>query len=480
MRHIAVLIPVLGALLAARVHAQDASPRPALDTCGEGERATLQSMLHSPHWPYRAVALLRLSRYDAASTAPLLREAWADPVWQVRCFAVHEAARIGLVPGDDDLARESDPFVIRAVLRHARQLPAERIERPTRRLLESNDLEEFLLGLEIAAASDVEPLRRTAVERLAALLRNLNDARAAIVSRRLGRVLGLDAPPQTAADWHAWAGDQKQFTLPPPGAAGPSGQARALLGTDPISDLDEAAFVRLRTYLDALKQRDLDVALAMDCTWSMMPMINEARVGADDLILFFRDIARTMRLAFVAYRDRDNEPVTEVHAFTTDVQSIRRFLFNLRVTGGADYPEAVSDAIGECAELDWNTRANRQVILIGDAPPHDRDAATLRNLLARASAAETAVHTVHVPMRRAEGFHNGWSPERVEQDRVWLAQYNQGTQRAFAEIAELGGGQATSLANARELVPAIMRFSIDAGWWSVFDAFYQRYVELCR
>jgi hypothetical protein len=88
------------------------------------------------------VALLRLSRYDAASTAPLLREAWADPVWQVRCFAVHEAARIGLVPGDDDLARESDPFVIRAVLRHARQLPAERIERPTRRLLESNDLEE--------------------------------------------------------------------------------------------------------------------------------------------------------------------------------------------------------------------------------------------------------------------------------------------------------------------------------------------------
>jgi hypothetical protein len=203
-------------------------------------------------------------------------------------------------------------------------------------------------------------------------------------------------------------------------------------------------------------------------------------VGVDDLILFFRDIAAAMRLAFVSYRDYDNEPVTQVLPFTTDVQSIRRFLFNIAVTGGEDYPEAVAAAIAECERLEWSSRANRQVIVVGDAPPHEREEGELRAILERASAAETPVHTVHVPMRRAEGFYVNLPPQRIEQDRRWLADYNASTQRAFRTIADLGGGQATELQDASGLVPAIMHFSIEASWWSVFDAFYQSYVELCR
>jgi hypothetical protein len=455
-------------------------PRPAWDTAGERERATVQSMLQSPDWPYRVLALLRLARYDGATTAPLLKAALRDPVWQVRAFAVRESARAGLALDDADLAGETDPYVIRTVLRHARPLPAASVAAAAQRRLESNDLEEFLLGLEIAAASDAPEPRALAARRLVALIRNLNDARAALVSRRLGRVLDVHPAPETARGWAAWLASQPAPVQFPPPQAGAEQRVRQILGTDPVAALDESDFVRLRTYLDGLRQRDLDVAIALDSTFSMLPMIHEAQMDVDDLILFLGDVARTMRLAFVSYRDHDNEPVTQVLPFTTDLQAIRRFLYAIRVTGGRDYPEAVMEAVAECEKLQWNPRANRQVILVGDAPPHEEGAAELRSILERARLAETPVHTVHVPMRRDEGHHRGWTNARVAEDRAWLDRYNATTAAAFSEIALLGGGQGTRLQDAEGLVPAIMHFSIEASWWPIFDAFYKAYVDLCR
>ena len=89
--------------------------------------------------------------------------------------------------------------------------------------------------------------------------------------------------------------------------------------------MDPKTLGRLLDYLAALRKRDLDLAIVMDSTASMLPMINEARAGVDSLILFLSDISGSMRLAFVAYRDHDNKPVWEGHRFTDDVESIRHF-----------------------------------------------------------------------------------------------------------------------------------------------------------
>jgi hypothetical protein len=66
------------------------------------------------------------------------------------------------------------------------------------------------------------------------------------------------------------------------------------------------------------------------------------------------------------------------------------------------------------------------------------------------------------------------SPEEFNSD------YNRTTGEMFAAIAEIGGGQKTEMTSSGDLVPAIMHFTIEDGWWPVFDEFYERYLELCR
>ena len=231
-------------------------------------------------------------------------------------------------------------------------------------------------------------------------------------------------------------------------------------------------FARLVDYLDALRQRDLDLVIVMDATSSMIPMINEARVGVDGLILFLNDISKTMRLAFVAYRDHDNKPVWEGHRFTVEVVAIRNFLFNLRITGGADLPEAVLEGLTACGSLNWNPYAARQIILVGDARPHDEDVYKVLNLVETYRNEGITVHAVHVPMEIAD-----FAPP---QRRASVQQHNAMTATAFEDIATHGGGQKVTLSGTDQLVPSIMHTTLQEAWWPTFDEFYDLYLQLCR
>jgi hypothetical protein len=61
-----------------------------------------------------------------------------------------------------------------------------------------------------------------------------------------------------------------------------------------------------------------------------------------------------------------------------------------------------------------------------------------------------------------------------------LGDYNLRTSEVFKEIARLGGGQHVTLTEVRELVPSIMRFTIEDSWRGVFEEFYEIYREVCR
>jgi hypothetical protein len=305
----------------------------------------------------------------------------------------------------------------------------------------------------------------------------MDDLVAALLSRRLAAMLRLDEIPQTAMQWRIWFTAQREkITLPPAEVWIDDKGARPSL----VAEMDDEAFTRLQDYLDFLKQRDLDMVIVMDATASMIPMINQARAGVDALILFLSEISREMRLAFVAYRDHDNAPVWDGHPFTTDITSIRKYLFDLRVTGGADYPEAVLEGLEACGELKWNKRATRQIVLVGDAPPHEGDVYRVRALLESIRESGVTVHTVHVPMEYPRGTVEHMPPDQAAEKMKWLNDYNTSTAEMFASIAQTGGGQKTAMTNAQDLVPAIMHFTIEDGWWPVFDEFYERYLELCR
>ena len=444
----------------------------------EGERVTLTRLLESRDWPFRAFGLLRLERFSGPAVEAHLRRGVRDPAWQVRCFALRQAGRMGIAIAPEDLDGEVDPRVIRTALRHGVRLDSERITQQATTLMRTKALQELMLGLEIAAATDIEPIREEAVDRGLRLIKRMDDAVCALISRRLAVTLGVSQIPETGRAWRQWLAERGGKLILPRPTRRPA--RRLLESPSLVAEMDAETFARLLDYLEGLRQRDLDLVIVMDATASMLPMVNEARTGIDALILFLGDISGTMRLAFVAYRDHDNKPVWEGHPFTTEIKAIREFLFDLRITGGADYPEAVLEGVAACRKLDWNRRAAREIVVVGDAPPHEEDYEKLTGTLETFRSNGVVVHAVHVPMRRRDGYERYLTPAQLAADIQWLETYNRQTAEAFAQIARLGSGRMVTLTHRDQLVPSIMRFTIAEPWWPVFDEFYELYLELCR
>jgi Mg-chelatase subunit ChlD len=476
-------IPLLLALVLAAAPAFAQAPEPAPETplawasVDSVEQRFVTKLLESPHWPFRVFALFRLERYEGEAVDEFVRARLADEVWQVRCFALRAAHLRGVEVDPALLEKEADGRVIRTALRYGVKLDEVRIARGARTLMRTRSLDELILGLEIAAESDVAPLKKEGARRARRLIRNMDDSVCVRVSPRLARILGVSTPPETAAAWRAWLDghDDALVLVSPPTELHEMVRDPAL-----VSNMDVETFSRLIDYLDGLRQRDIEIAVVIDVTASMIPMIDEAKAGVESLILFLNDISRTMRIAIIAYRDHDHAHVWEGQAFTDDVAKVRTFLMNLQISGGADLPEAVLDGMQACGELKWHEEAARQIILVGDARPHDDDEYPLANLLAEITDAGVVVNVAHVPMRANPSYLRAMSPEQATAYQREIVDHNERTEFAFAEIARLGGGSKVTLDEAEALVPSIMHMTLEEGWWPTFDAFYALYLELCR
>jgi len=94
--------------------------------------------------------------------------------------------------------------------------------------------------------------------------------------------------------------------------------------------------------------------------WSIARRIGEGRPRPD------------LRLALVAYRDRGDAYVTQVHDLTPDMDAVYRALMSFQADGGGDGPEHVSAALSDAVHrVAWSQGPGLKVIfLVGDAPPH--------------------------------------------------------------------------------------------------------------
>lgn len=94
--------------------------------------------------------------------------------------------------------------------------------------------------------------------------------------------------------------------------------------------------------------------------WSIARRIGEGRPRPD------------LRLALVAYRDRGDAYVTQVHDLTADMDAVYRGLMSFQADGGGDGPEHVSAALHDAVHrVSWSQDPGLKVIfLVGDAPPH--------------------------------------------------------------------------------------------------------------
>jgi len=94
--------------------------------------------------------------------------------------------------------------------------------------------------------------------------------------------------------------------------------------------------------------------------WSIARHIGEGRPRPD------------LRLGLVAYRDRGDAYVTQVHDLTGDMDAVYRALMSFQADGGGDGPEHVSAALADAVHrVSWSQGPGLKVIfLVGDAPPH--------------------------------------------------------------------------------------------------------------
>jgi len=146
---------------------------------------------------------------------------------------------------------------------------------------------------------------------------------------------------------------------------------------------------------------DLDAVFVLDTTGSMGGELREVqervRQLAVDLALA-RDGER-LRWGIVAFRDRGDDYVTKPFDLTEDVGAAEAFLTSLDANGGGDGPESVVAAVETALfGMSWNRAdgVDRQIFLIGDAPPHldYADDPEPEELVAEARRAKIVVNAV--------------------------------------------------------------------------------------
>lgn len=123
----------------------------------------------------------------------------------------------------------------------------------------------------------------------------------------------------------------------------------------------------------------VEIAFVLDTTGSMSDLIEGAKRKIWSIVSTISTAKPTphVRIGFVAYRDKGDDYVTQVHDLTDDLDRAFKTLGTFQADGGGDTPEHVHRAISDAvSKLKWSDARQEggslyQVIfLVGDAPPH--------------------------------------------------------------------------------------------------------------
>ncbi len=193
---------------------------------------------------------------------------------------------------------------------------------------------------------------------------------------------------------------------------------------------------------------DLDLIFCIDVTGSMEDDIDSVKAAASSIVDTIADKNDNYRVAIIAYRDWDDTEgyaMFEDYAFSSDKSTIIANINSLSVGGGDDWPEAVFEAlmrgIDSGAVGGWRNNVNKQIILMGDAPPHNPSREGLTPAIV-AQAAEDADPVVIQAV--VVGNYGDYDTEAVE---------------AFRQLAELTKGNFFEADDASK-VPEVLQETI--------------------
>ncbi|MFM1866624.1 MAG: hypothetical protein RL591_32 [Planctomycetota bacterium] len=389
--------------------AQDAAPvevgvAPQLELVNApaAEAEALNRLAMGATWPSRALAVMRLERYDCAPSAARLEAFLLDPSWRVRAYAIACLARRGVVIAPEKLAAERDPRVVRAILRA--RYPLDEKTRDTRitAVERSQKPLEAMIALEALTALDTpndKAVRERLDELLSRIVLRMSRAEAGALSRRLAEVTSGEDSGRDFR-WREWYRKNRSKPGYRPCDLVPTTPAgERLVPRNRVADLETDRFIAFEQYLAKVAERPMDLAILLDCTSSMWREIADAQGSIDDLVEFLGSVTKGVRIGIVGYRDKTDEWETKAWDFTASLDEARTRLWSLSADGGGDTPESVYAAMRlALTKFSWikdapQHAANapeppiRACVIVGDAPPHPGEGNLCIDLAKRGLAA---------------------------------------------------------------------------------------------
>ena len=224
--------------------------------------------------------------------------------------------------------------------------------------------------------------------------------------------------------WREWfkKADLRQIPVAESRYAGrgrllPAGE-KILDSTDPKwrKDLELGKF--------ALKR--LDVGFVIDSTGSMGPCIHWIQSDVVRIMRGFELISREPRIGVTLYRDRGDAWLVQSYPLNHQADALAKQLRGATARGGGDIPEAVLAGMVAVSRNNWSgPSAKKVIVLMGDAPPHERDQEDIDKLVQYGAGKGFVFYAVKIASR----YHNDKRPNYDPK----LA--------SFDQIAAAGGGR---------------------------------------
>ncbi|MEM1449996.1 MAG: VWA domain-containing protein [Planctomycetota bacterium] len=239
-----------------------------------------------------------------------------------------------------------------------------------------------------------------------------------------------------------------------------------------------------------LEKAGLELVLCIDSTGSMQGTIDAAAAACDDVVRVLASFSPRVRVGLVHYGELGEIPggAQRLLDLTSDHAKLRTRLRALVANGGGDFPERVEKGLEVALDgerIDWTWGANKLVIVVGDAPPHDASIGPLLQLARDASKRSRGRSSVRAGDRPTDGRSHvpQGRPATICCIGVGSAAVDARTEATFRAIARAGSGTYVPLTLAEtakgratpsdRILEHVLRFAFGPNAGDELDAFVE-------
>ena len=250
-------------------------------------------------------------------------------------------------------------------------------------------------------------------------------------------------------------------------------------GGQPLDTGSEMMAKSFSRHIQTLREGGLDVVFVFDSTESMQDYINAVKDKINNLTRSFRKLVPTCRIGLVTYRDYQSDYVTKYTPLTHGVQSLKKFLSEVKVVGGGDRREAVGEGIRVAiSEMEWRKKAKKVILVIGDAPPHKQEVgktvALIRDFKDNHNGQLCALD-IRGPSSMSRDYYNGTIASNVSGES-YVESYaffsdNESVMEDFQAFVNAGGGEGARLHDERKVIKHMLLLIFGTRWQMYLEEF---------